>query len=100
MWLSLRALIYQLHHYHSFAYTQYYHISRRSGEVWVALGGDASLVPPDTAAAHYNDWPVVNVGSVLEALAGPHWTGQGQEYLAYGVDLKKVHAHQRDIAEA
>ncbi|KAI0763391.1 hypothetical protein BC629DRAFT_1443207 [Irpex lacteus] len=100
MKLSLRALVYQLHHYHSFTYTQYYHISSQSGETWVALGGDASLVPSGTAAAHYNDWPVVNVGSVPEALTGPHWMGQGREYLAFGVDLKKVHPNQRDIVEA
>lgn len=100
MRLTLKSLLYQLHHLHSFSYAQYYHVSSRSGEIWVAIGGDASTVPSETAAAHYNDWPVVNVGATPEALTGPKWTGDGQEYLAFGVDLKKVHHGQLNVVEA
>lgn len=100
MRIPLRSLLYQLHHLHSFEYVQYYHVSGRSGEVWVSLGGDANSVPSDTAAAHYNDWPVVNAGAVPEAFTGPRWTGDGQEYLAFGIDLRKAHHDLPNVIEA
>ncbi len=90
MRITLRSLLYQLHRFFEWRYTREYNISDDSGEFWVAIGGDASSVPRDTAASHYENWPVIHTGVTPPALSGPAWMGEGKDYLAFGVDMSAI----------
>lgn len=95
----MRALILQRHHLFLFPHARHYTTSCASSENWAAIRGEASEVPAYTATARYNNWVAEEVGVLPESCAGPVWSGEGRDFLAYGVDLPKVRNRPSPSAE-
>ncbi|KAI0752260.1 hypothetical protein BC629DRAFT_1444681 [Irpex lacteus] len=88
---SARSLYFQVHHLLTFEPTSSIQIADDSGEVWASIGGEADSVPHDTARAHRHGWVDDEEEVRPPSLSGADWPGKGRDYLAFGIDLDKVH---------
>ncbi|KAI0796350.1 hypothetical protein BC629DRAFT_1439388 [Irpex lacteus] len=88
---SARSLYFLVPSLLTFEPTSSLQIADDSGEVWAAIGGEADSVPHHTARGHRQGWVDDEQEVRPPSLAGPDWSGKGKDYLAFGVDLEKVH---------
>ncbi|KAI0825917.1 hypothetical protein BC629DRAFT_1434467 [Irpex lacteus] len=88
---SARSMYFSVHNLLTFKPTSSIKISDDTGETWASIGGEPDSVPHDAARARYNGWMPDEIGVPPPALDGAVWGGDGQDYLAFGVDLEKVH---------
>lgn len=97
---TIRALLFQRHHLFLFPYARLYTTSSAARENWASIRGEASEVPVDTTTARYNNWVPEGPEGVPESLKGPVWSGEGKDFLAYGVDLPKVRNRSNQTLES
>ncbi|KAI0089959.1 hypothetical protein BDY19DRAFT_992901 [Irpex rosettiformis] len=86
---TLRVVLYQTHYFEAHPLLRPSTVSAESGELWIAIRGDAASIPPNTARSFYNeDFISTDTTYLPEALKGPAWVGGPKGFLAYGVDLR------------
>lgn len=92
---SLRSLLFLLHHLPAYLYTETFERFLCADETWVTIGGDPAAIRANAAHERYHGAASRRLKRRPESYRGPEWSGDGKDYLAYGVDRRKV----RDSAD-
>lgn len=97
---SLRSLLFLLQYLLYYCYAGSYELFDNSGETWVTIGGDPSALLANAARDRYGGASSRELRSCPESKREPSWTGDGKDFLAYGVDLRKVRTQTGPVAES
>ncbi|KAI0755860.1 hypothetical protein BC629DRAFT_1598418 [Irpex lacteus] len=97
---SLRSLLFLLHHLPAYYYTETYELFIKAGETWVTIGGDPSAIRANAAHDRYHGAIQRSLRRRPEFQRGPVWSGEGKDYLAYGVDNCKVREAAGEVSES